>query len=459
MSGSEVSLSRVLGALSCALDLTEGEPAGHAQRSCAIGMRLAEVLGLDAETRSQLFYALLLKDAGCSANAAKMSALFAVDEHVAKRTAKRVDWSRRWPALLWSMRTVAPDGSARVRLAQLRGIKAEGQVTKALMLARCERGAQIARLLGFDAPTAEAIRALDEHWDGGGQPRGLRGEEIPLLGRILCLAQTAEIFHAGAGVDAVWAVARRRRGRWFDPALVDALGATRADTRFWDGLHAGDAAAWEPEDRVLHADEERLDRIADAFAGIVDAKSPWTYRHSDRTCLIATSLASTMGIEGDALRGLRRAALLHDIGKLALSNRILDKPGPLSPHEIALVRDHPVITERILARVPGCEHLVAVAGAHHERLDGSGYPRGLTADELTTPMRVLAVADVYEALTSDRPYRRALRSDEALDVMRTEVPGRLDAAMYAQLGGLLEAAPDGLEARRAQAVLDPQGHR
>ena len=134
------------------------------------------------------------------------------------------------------VRTVAPGGSLRARLDRLLAIKAEGEVTRALMQARCDRGAEIALLLGFERETAEAIRALDEHWDGGGQPRGLRGEEIPLLGRILCLAQTAEIFHAAGGVEAAWRVARRRRGGWFDPALVDALGAVRRDAAFWESL-------------------------------------------------------------------------------------------------------------------------------------------------------------------------------------------------------------------------------
>jgi HD-GYP domain-containing protein (c-di-GMP phosphodiesterase class II) len=452
----QVPLSRVLGALSTALDITEGEPPGHAQRSCAIGMRLAEALGLDAETRSHLFYALLLKDAGCSANAAKMSAIFAADERVAKRSAKRVDWSRRLPALLWSMRTVAPEGSLRARVDRLRGIKAEGQVTRAFMLARCERGAQIAVLLGFAPPTAEAIRALDEHWDGGGQPRGLRGEEIPFLARILCLAQTAEIFHSAGGVPAMWRVACGRRAQWFDPDLVDALGTLRGDAGFWASLEDCDVAAWEPQDRILEADDAALDRIADAFAGIVDAKSPWTYRHSDRACVIVTGLAGAMGIDGDELRDLRRAALLHDVGKLALSNRILDKPGPLTAQESALVREHPLVTERILSRVPGCEHLTALAGAHHERLDGTGYPRRLTAAELTMPMRLLAVADVYEALTSDRPYRAALRSNEALEVIRAEVPARLDGEAFSVLTGLLDRSEPrrGSVAARTESLLD-----
>jgi HD-GYP domain-containing protein (c-di-GMP phosphodiesterase class II) len=433
----QIPLSRVLGALSFALDLTEGEPPGHAARTAKIGMRLAEAIGLDADARSDLFYALLLKDAGCSANSAKMAALFGADDHVAKRTSKRVDWSGRLPAFVWAARTVAPGGSLRARAGRLRAIKDEGEVTRALMAARCERGAQIAVMLGFSTATALAIRALDEHWDGGGQPRGLRGGEIPLLGRILCLAQTAEIFHAAGGVGAAWPVLRKRAGRWFDPALVEAFGTFRDDAGFWAALGDDDIAAWEPEERVMLADDSRIDLIADAFAGVVDAKSPWTYRHSDRACVIAMSVAEALGGDALLLRDMRRAALLHDIGKLAVSNRILDKPAALTAAEFDRVRQHPLITERILARVPGCEHLAPLAGSHHERLDGGGYPRGRRAPELTMPMRVLAIADVYEALTSDRPYRRALSSDAALAVMRREVPDRLDPAAFAALELLL----------------------
>jgi len=320
----QIALSEVISGLSYALDLTEGEPPGHAVRSCLIGMRVADEIGLDSETRSHLYYALLLKDAGCSANSARMAALFGADDHRAKRTSKRVDWSGRFPAFVWALRTVAPDGRARQRLERLLAIKAEGEVTRALMQARCDRGAEIAHLLGFEAPTAEAIRALDEHWDGHGQPRGLRGEEIPLLGRILCLAQTTEIFHADGGLDAAWAVARGRRGGWFDPHLVDAFGAVCRDADFWRSLPEMDVSPWEPVDRLLMANEARLDAIAYAFAGVIDAKSPWTYRHSDRACVITLGLAAALGADDDELSDLRRAALLHVGGKRAVSNRILD---------------------------------------------------------------------------------------------------------------------------------------
>ena len=450
---SEIALSSVIAGLSYALDLTEGEPPGHAVRTCAIGMRLADALQLDARTRSDLYYALLLKDAGCSANSARMAALFATDDHVAKRSSKRVDWSRRLPAFAWSWRTVAPDGSARDRIRGLRAIKAEGKLTQALMRARCDRGAEIAYLIGLVAQTAEAIRALDEPWDGGGQPRGLRGEEIPPLGRILCLAQTVEIFHAHGGVASALAVARRRSGHWFDPALVEALRSIAGDADFWATVSDGDASGWEPAGRLMVADEERLDGIAQAFAGIVDAKSPWTYRHSDRACVIVMSLASELGCDLDTVGELRRAALLHDIGKLAISNRILDKPGRLTEAEFAKVREHPVVTARILERVPGFQPLAAVAAAHHERLDGGGYPRRLRAPELTPQMRMLAVADVYEALTSQRPYRPAMSSLEALAVMRADVPERLDGEAFAALERLLSDRDAG-SALRAETVLE-----
>ena len=452
-----IRLSEVVGALSHALDVTEGEPPGHALRSCLVGMRLAQEIGLDAEARSDLFYALLLKDAGCSANSARMAALFGADDHNAKHTSKRVDWAGRLPAFMWSLRTVAPDGTLRDRGRRLKAIKDEGEVTRRLMQARCDRGAEIALLIGLSTETAEAIRALDEHWDGRGQPRGLRGEEIPLLARIVCLAQTVEIFHAAGGVRGLWDMARKRSGGWFDPALVDVLGACLRDVAFWESLADADVSAWEPEDRLLHADAARLDRIAVAFAGVIDAKSPWTYQHSDRASMIAASVATMLGLDAAAVSDVRRAALLHDIGKLTISNRILDKPRALNPAEVALIRRHPLVTAQILERVPGFGPLGQLASAHHERLDGEGYPRGLTADALSVPMRVLAVADVYEAVTSERPYRRAMSPEQAFGILRADAGVRLDAAVVAALEDLIEQRGPVEVGLSAEAVLADLG--
>jgi HD-GYP domain-containing protein (c-di-GMP phosphodiesterase class II) len=174
-------------------------------------------------------------------------------------------------------------------------------------------------------------------------------------------------------------------------------------------------------------------RLATAFAAVVDAKSPWTYHHSDRTSLIATNVGAVLGFDIEELARLRRVALLHDIGKLAVSNRILDKPAKLTHAEFERVKEHPLFTQWVLERVSCFRDLAPIAVAHHERLDGGGYPRGLGAEDLTMPMRVLAVADVYEALTAKRPYREALSDEDALDLMRLDVPVRLDGDAFSAL--------------------------
>jgi HD-GYP domain-containing protein (c-di-GMP phosphodiesterase class II) len=421
-----IALSGVIGALSYALDIAEGQPPGHAARSCMIGMRLAEELGLPARERSDLFYALLLKDAGCSANAERMAALFEADDRSAKASSKLIDWTSPRASLLWSLRVAAPSGGLRQRLRVLRALRDEGDVTRKFMQARCDRGAEIARMLFLSEETAAAIRSLDEHWDGCGLPDGLRGEQIPLAARILCLAQTVEVFHASGGVAAARTVARRRRGRWFDPQLVRAFERICDDRRFWTALEAPDVSAWEPADVALSADDARLDRIAEAFARVIDAKSPFTARHSERVAEIAEGIGAILGFDFDERARIRRAGLLHDIGKLAISNRILDKPGKLTDEEFAIVRTHPVFSLQILQRAACFAPLAELAANHHERLDGTGYPRGLDAGSLDLPMRVLAVADVYEALTASRPYRGPMAPDEALAIVSGSVPAHLD---------------------------------
>jgi HD-GYP domain-containing protein (c-di-GMP phosphodiesterase class II) len=435
----QVALSEVLGALSYALDITEGEPPGHAVRTTAIGMRLGEQIGLGEEDRSALFYALLLKDAGCSSNAARISSLFAADDHATKRAMKVVDWSRPGALAKYTWQNAAPGGSPLAKARQLRRITRQDEVTREVIGTRCERGAEIARMLELPEATQAAIRALDEHWDGAGQPAGLRGEEIPLLGRILCLAQTLEVFVRTVGLPGALAMALKRRGRWFDPALVDALLSVRDDRRFWAPLEDPRAvppvAAWEPADRVIRAGEERLDRVADAFARVIDAKSPYTARHSSEVARWAVAIGAVLGLPAEGLRDLRRAGLLHDIGKLAVSSRILDKPGRLDDDELAAIREHPRYTHRILARVACLRGIVATAANHHERLDGTGYHRGLAAFDLSRPARILAVADVYEALTADRPYREAMPRERALEIVREQ-----------RGTGLCPAAVDALEA-------------
>ena len=415
--------SGILSALSCALDITEGQPPGHAVRTCLIGMRLAARAGVPMESRGPLFYALLLKDLGCSSNASRLCSLFDADDRALKREHRLTDWSRARHGVAYALRHTAPGASAMARAFRVAAMLfQERGSAREMVRTRCERGAEIASMLGFTAAMKEAIRTADEHWDGHGMPEGLAGTAIPLLGRIVGLAQTAEVFASAFGVEAAIAVAVERRGRWFDPELVDALRGLERDEEFWGTVlgrsperHLG---ALEPEDQILLADEGRLDDIAHAFARVIDAKSPYTYLHSERVAELAVTIGRRLHFREAELRDLRRAGLLHDIGKLGVSTRILDKADRLTERERAEIRVHPAYTQRILERVAAFAGIVEVASAHHERLDGRGYHLGLPAERLSPMSRALAVADVYEATTADRPYRRGLPRNEAIAILR-----------------------------------------
>jgi HD-GYP domain-containing protein (c-di-GMP phosphodiesterase class II) len=338
------------------------------------------------------------------------------------------------------LRTAAPGRSWLGKAHQVGEVIKSGRSgARSLVELRCQRGAAVARAIGLGEAAARAILELDEHWDGRGYPAGLAGEQISIAGRVLCLAQTAEVFWQHGGPSAACAVARKRSGRWFDPVLVDALVALEHDEGFWRSLRTTAVSELEPPDRVLVADEERLDRVAEAFASVVDAKSPYTARHSAGVADLAVGLAAALDLEAPVRANLWRAALLHDIGKLGVSNRILDKPDALTAAEWAAVRSHPRWSQEILSRVRAFSHLALIAGAHHERLDGSGYPNGLTGADLDLSSRILAVADVAEALGAKRPYRRALALEEVLAVTARESGRTLDADVCAALEDVLPA--------------------
>jgi putative nucleotidyltransferase with HDIG domain len=425
--GVELRLSEVLAGLSYALDITEGQARGHTERSCLIGMRLAAALDLDQAARSSLFYALLLKDAGCSSNAARVAALFGADDAMVKSSRRMTDTSSAWQALWHVLRTAGAGGSALEKGRRTAAVVRSGRAeARSLIQLRCDRGASVVRSIGLGEVVARAITDVDEHWDGGGYPAGTSGGGISLAGRILCLAQTAEVFWQHGGPGAACEVVRQRRGTWFDPALVDAFVALELDERFWHSLDAPAVALLEPPDQVLVADDERLDLVAHAFASIVDAKSPYTAHHSEGVAAIAMALAELLDVDAATRATLYRAALLHDVGKLGVSNRILDKPGRLDPAERQTVRHHPQWSMEILSRVSAFGDVARIAAAHHERLDGSGYYRGLTAAQLDQPSRILAVADVAEALSAQRPYRPALGPDEVLRIIRRDADRAFD---------------------------------
>jgi HD-GYP domain-containing protein (c-di-GMP phosphodiesterase class II) len=439
LSGAAVSLSEVLAALSYALDLTEGQRPGHTLRTCFIGMRLGEEIGLGEEMRSALYYALLLKDAGCSSNAARMSALFGSDDRFVKPFLKNVDRQEKLKLALKTLLASGKGGNIVSRIQHFVGISRTPEVTRDLIAIRCERGAGIAMRLGFTEATASAIRSLDEHWNGEGHPEGLRGEAIPILARIINICQTVEVFHNEHGLGGAIAVLLKRRGTWFDPSLVDRMLKWRGEAEGWsqptDEAIAESVTALEPGAEAKTLNAEELDNIARAFADIIDAKSPFTFNHSANVAAFSVAIARASGADAAELRRIYRAGLLHDIGKLGVSNRILDKPARLTPEERVEVERHPVFTNNILSHVRAFDDFAWTASIHHECLDGSGYPYKLTAPQIDGPARMICVADVFEALTADRPYRAGMAPPDALGLMRSAFATKLCQATIDALEG------------------------
>ena len=431
-------LSKILSGLSYALDLTEGHPRGHASRSCLIGMRIGRELKLSQDDQSHLFYALLLKDAGCSSNSARVFQLFGGDDQRAKRAVWMRDWRKLREQIAYVLNYVEPEGRLFERVRRFAVLAAKGPGSRRMLFeVRCDRGAQIARTLGFSESTATAIRCMDEHWDGGGYPDGMKRQDIPVIARIIGLAQVVEIFSSEEGAARAVTVVKQRKGSWFDPEIVGAFLSVANDEALWTSCRSPSldehVAAAEPVGHEILADDRRLDDIAAAFAWVIDAKSPYTYHHSERVADFAVAIASDIGFDERARVRLRRAALLHDIGKLSVPNRILDKPARLTPAEWEIVKLHPYYTHQILERVPVFGELAFDASAHHERFDGRGYFRNLPASQLSEPARILCAADQLDALSAERPYRGKLPPERVMDIMRGERgiglwPDAVDAA-------------------------------
>ena len=421
----------ILSALSYALDLTEGQDMGHTVKSALLGIKIGALIHLSIEDQRDLYYALLLKDAGCSSNAARVQQIFQSNDLQVKRNLKTTDWTNLWEGFKY-VRQNAHLGDSLYeqteRLFQF-AVHKKGQALEIVQI-RCQRGSEIAEYLGFSPKCAQAIYSLDEHWDGKGVPQKLRAEEIPLFSRVMNLTQTMEVFFSTYGKDATFDMIEKRSGTWFDPQLVQAARELQQDTALWATMQDADTTRQavmdlEPPGETLSIDSEQVTLICEGFASIIDAKSPWTARHSENVTLAATSIARQINLPPEIITTIRHAALLHDIGKLALPNSILDKNGPLTEEEFDLVRKHPYYTLQILKRISTFEDITEIAASHHERLDGHGYFRQLSATELSLPARILAVADVFDALRSSRPYRDALTLEETLDIMRHDTPHSL----------------------------------
>lgn len=439
-----VTLAELVGALSHALDITEGQPAGHGVRCCWIGMHMGTELGFDEALLGDLYYALLLKDIGCSSNAARICQLYLADDLSFKRDHKRLD-----DALPQILRFVLSHTGMKSGLAErfrsiLNIAMHGGEIVRDLIETRCTRGAEIAGQMRFSERVQTAILDLDEHWNGRGHPVGREGEAISPLARIALLAQVVDVFFMTSGREAAIAEVEARSGSWFDPAYVAAFVQVASDPAFWAGLAADDiddrVIALEPQKRAIVVDDDYLDDVAAGFARVIDAKSPYTSGHSDRVALFSDMIAEQLGLPPDRRRRLKRAALLHDIGKLGVSNQILDKPAKLDDEEWVAMRAHAQIGQHILSRIGAFADLAEIAATHHERLDGRGYPRGLRAHEIGLETRIVTTADIFDALTAERPYRAAMPVSRAFSIMDADIGTAIDGTCLEALKRAMSAA-------------------
>jgi HD-GYP domain-containing protein (c-di-GMP phosphodiesterase class II) len=436
LDGSPVRLAELVAALSLGIDLGFGQPMEHVLRQCLIALRLGEGLGLDEDTQAVVYYTALLINVGCHADAHEQAKWFGDD--IALKSGKYDYEMRSLRGAAAAMRLVGagnpPLHRFRVGLEfALSGRReVEDMISHHAALSRV-----LAEQLGLPTEVLDALGGAYEQWDGRGWPAGVKGEAVPLASRIAQFAEFVEVAHRTGGLDAATALAQTRSGKQFDPTL-SALVWERGDVIF-GGLDA--VGTWES---VIGAEPaltvslsaEQFDAALAAIANFVNLKSPYTLGHSRAVADLAAEAAGQLGMRDAEVRTLRCAGLVHDFGRLGVSNAIWDKRGPLGAGEWERVRTHPYLTERMLHGSQTLAPLGAIAVQQSERLDGSGYPRGLQGNAISRPGRVLAAADAYQAMREPRPHRPERSAGDAAAELRVEVmAGRLASdAVDAVLG-------------------------
>ena len=440
-SGQGVRLAEMVAALSLATDLGLGQPQQHIIRQTVIAMRMAELEGLSEDERAAIFYVSLLAWVGCVADAHEMAKWFG-DDMAVRADSYLVDLTGL-PMMRFMIGHVASGSAPLQRLTMIGRFLAGGsKEVQRSMASHCETSGDLSLRLGLGPEVCDPLQQAFERWDGKGSPAKSSGSGIARIMRIVHVANDVEALHRIGGVDAAVEMLQSRRGTEFDPDLVDVfcahageLLATLDEVDGWDVLIGGlDALG-----RELVGED--LDEVLEAFADYADVKSPFTLGHSRGVAQLAATAAANLGMPHDDVGLVRRAALVHDVGVVGVSSGILAKTGRLTGAEWERIRTHPYLTARTFSKPAALAAIGQVAAMHHERMDGSGYPSGLTADALPMSARVIAAADVYHALLEPRPHRAPFARDDARAVLAAEVTdGRLD-------GGAV------------RAVLDVAGHR
>ena len=416
----------LMAALSLASDLAVGLPAEHAVRSCYIAMHVADQMRLPPEQQVDLYYAELLMDAGCTAWTSQLAGVILNDEIVARRDMV-FHRNARDPADVfgWLRSHVAPSTSLPLRMRYGLQFALQGrEFVREGFRNTCEVAQRFAQRLGMSQAVQDALLSVFEQWDGGG-PGGRRGEAIPLTSRIVFATSFLEALHQFGGPEAALALARRKRGTAFDPAVVDAFLTVTRKREFWAGLEQ--ESLWttvldlEPTSPRQFLREEQLEDVALAFADFADLKSPFSAGHSRRVGDLAYAIAQRLRLSNRQARTIRQAALMHDVGLAAVPSYTLDRPrDKLSQSEQELLRLHPYHAERIFARVNALDPIVPLVASHHERMDGRGYYRGLSGELIPVGARVIAVADAFDELTHETPDHAPLEPELALAALQDD---------------------------------------
>jgi len=436
------SLAELLCALSFASDVGMGQPMEHGLKTGYLGLQIADVLGLPLADRQAIFYGSLIKDAGCTACAAFFAAFFAGDDITPRSDCLLMKTESVRDAVAWFWR-YAPEGALPWRMARFFSFMTSCRsAMRENITAHCEVGEMFARRLGLPEGVQRAVRYSWERWDGGGLAYGLAGENVPIAARTIHVAQVAQVAHYVGGPAAATEVARERRGKDFDPALVDALLRLAQQPVVWEMLDQ-DAAqeiileARPPADFDSLA-ESQVDTICEVLADFADVKTRLTWNHSPDVAEAAVGIGRRLGLDASAAKDLRRAALVHDLGKAAVPLAILDKGDRLTAGEWERFRLHPYYTERVLARVAPLRGLAGTAASHHEWLNGQGYHRRVAGVQIPRGGRILATADTYVALL--RQAGEPAKPERVLGGMRPLVGIQLDGACYEALQAFLSGA-------------------
>jgi HD-GYP domain-containing protein (c-di-GMP phosphodiesterase class II) len=421
-------LAELLAALSLGIDLGFAQPMEHVLRQCLIALQLAEQVGLDDQERAVVYYTALLVNVGCHSDAHEQAKWFGDD--IALKAVKYEYEPLSLSAAVGMLRRVGAGNPPLHRLRTGLDFALGGHHEVDDMISQHARLARmLAEQLGLSVEVRDALDASYERWDGRGWPGILEREDIPIASRITQLAEFTEVAYRMGGVNGALAVASQRSGSQFDPNLVACLRAEPA--AIFNGLN--EAGTWqaviaaEPALRVVLSDQQ-LDAALQAIANFVDLKSPYTLGHAQAVAQLAAAAGAAAGLSDADVVTLRRAGLVHDFGRLGVSNAIWDKPAPLGAGEWERVRLHPYFAERMLHQSEALAPLGRIVVQHCERMDGSGYPRGLPGKSISMPARLLGAANAYQAMREPRPYRAARSSAEATAELRAEVrAGRLDA--------------------------------